>query len=106
MKVSFDIPEWAGDKSLYLMAGFETVAYRHKDKPWMIKTSRCQSCGKCCENLPIKGTDEFGTCRSLYQDGDKKLCKFGVARPFGCCVVMCKLPECSQRYELMEINAE
>jgi hypothetical protein len=101
MTVTFDLPEWTEGKSLYLMADFETVAYKHKDTPWMIKTSRCQSCGKCCENLPIRGTRQVATCTSLYQDGDKKLCKYGRSRPFGCCVVMCKVPECSQRYEVM-----
>jgi hypothetical protein len=100
MMLNIDLPDWIEGKELFIMAGMETVAHKHIGKEWMVKTSRCSSCGACCENLPIKGVDgEKGVCNYLVSVDGKRICELGICRPFFCCVVPCKLPECTQSYE-------
>lgn len=47
MKIEVEIPEWAKDRVIYVMAGSENVAVLCDGKLW-IKTARCSICGECC----------------------------------------------------------
>lgn len=90
MKIILDLPEWPDDehRDWYIIAGSEQRAYfKHNERKWHVKTSRCVMCGNCCVNLP-KGQYELdakGDCIHLGQDGpDKRPCKLGVMRPWPC----------------------
>ena len=108
MRIELEIPDWLiGEgretRGIFLMAGIELAAYKLPNEPWMIKTARCSSCGKCCEKL--RRPDSFfrpvdGRCMYLKDEGKlKKVCDLGMGRPWGCCVNMCSVPECAERYE-------
>ena len=104
MKIELDLPDWVDTKHIYVMAGIELVAYKHWKKPWKIKTSRCNMCGKCCESFPKNASkvpyppNINGVCVYLKKDGDKKYCSLGINRPFKCCVVPSPkgIPECTE----------
>jgi len=87
-----DLPEWTGERDLYVMAGLELVAYKHQGDVWKVKTSRCSMCGTCCENIgKYPGTEFFpinkdGSCGHLKNDGYKRVCGLGVSRPFSCSI--------------------
>lgn len=89
-------------RSLFLMAGVETIGYKHPGNPWMIKTGKCSNCGKCCEGW--KDTDEFppshnGKCDYLIPDGAKKVCSLGANRPFACSIAINHKEGCTQSFE-------
>ena len=87
MKIEIEIPDWCAERHLYLMAGVELIAFkRMQESTWHVKTTRCNMCGLCCQNL--KGTqyvkDENGYCVNLIPDGGKIICRLGAMRPFPC----------------------
>ena len=59
-QISLTLPEWTKGKHIYIFAGSELVAVKEcviarKDhkvsyKPLLVKTGRCNGCGKCCED--------------------------------------------------------
>lgn len=88
MKITIEIPEWPEDehKDWFIMAGQEQRAFfRHFEKKWHIKTTRCQNCGKCCMSLsspyPLK---ENGDCLYLTDDGPGRWLCSNPLRPFVC----------------------
>jgi len=90
MKIEIEIPDWANERHIYVMAGIELAAYKlaHENE-FHVKTGRCSACGACCMGMRSGSrefpTDEKGTCINLINDGPtKKVCKLGVARPFSC----------------------
>lgn len=89
MKIEIEIPDWAKERHLYLLAGIELVAYKDQEsKDWFIKTERCNSCGKCCMNLVDDGQytlDKNKNCIYLKADGEKWICSLGASRPLPCC---------------------
>ena len=109
MKINIDIPDWAEDKHIYIMAGIELIAYKYVNQEWKIKITRCNQCGLCCrgmnpddENFPE--VNEKGTCIYLKKDGkDKEVCSLGINRPFKCCIGRGRdiLPDnlCSEEYD-------
>lgn len=73
-----DLPTWTDERRISIIAGQEPIAFRErvvaKDKTvtykWLVKTDRCNLCGKCCMNLRedhIWGVDENGTCIRLVE---------------------------------------
>lgn len=52
MKLVIDLPDWAAERHIRIMAGVELVAMipYGKNQIW-IKKGRCVQCGWCCENL-------------------------------------------------------
>jgi len=111
MKIEIEIPEWAQERDLYVMAGVEQLAFipYSKGKIW-IKTERCNMCGKCCENLtpmaPFPQTKKKGVCDHLYL----KECGLGYLRPWSCSVSDPLIGSngvirdwCSIRYEIKDI---
>lgn len=111
MKIEIEIPDWAAERDIYVMAGVEQLAFIpfNKNKIW-IKTERCNFCGKCCSNLtplaPFPQTKQKGVCDHLYLNE----CSLGYMRPWSCSVsdphIGGKEDEkewCSIRYEVKDL---
>ena len=86
------------------MAGIEQVAYKHLGEDWKIKVSRCNQCGKCCENLdnnqvfpPVVNN----RCIYLKNVGKDKICSLGIDRPFRCCLANRdkSIKDCTEIYD-------
>lgn len=87
MKIEIEIPNWAAEQFISVMAGGELVAYKKpNDTVLYVKTDRCDSCGKCCMSLSkqffLPTTD--GVCDYLGHSGDKYLCTVYGKRPGAC----------------------
>jgi hypothetical protein len=87
MRITIDIPDWAEGRHIYIFAGIELLAYRHKGESLKVKTGRCSMCGGCCMGLgevsqPPLAID--GRCVNLVPDGPKLVCSLGSSRPFSC----------------------
>jgi len=91
LRIELYLPDWVEDKHLYIMAGIELAAYKHVNKPWMVKIGRCDMCGKCCMEL------KDGPCEHLKADGKKWVCGLGLNRPWRCCVSVGQ--DCAERFE-------
>jgi len=103
-RIEIDIPEWAKDNNIYIMAGMNLLAYRFRGGPLMVKTEFCSMCGKCCSN--INGKHPFltvdGRCTYLVKevgDNDRWLCGLGGFRPHGCAVTTPDAEYCTVRFE-------
>lgn len=106
MKIEIEIPDWADERVIQILAGTERVAYRFpQDIAFKIKTSRCNMCGKCCQQL--KSNHIFpvvnGQCIYLEKESgseNKWRCSLGPARPYSCCTCTPKkISECTEKYE-------
>ena len=94
MRIEIDIPEWADERAIHILAGIERVAYKlpWEDK-WHVKTGRCSSCGRCCIKLECKYLDEEPG------DNDRFRCSEGMMRPFSCCISKPKsIPQCTVEF--------
>lgn len=112
-EITLDLPEWAEERHVAVMAGMELVAYRPYGKNvWYVKTARCNSCGVCCHMLspayPIENTDNV--CNYLVKIGQIEECSKVFYRPWACCwsdPVLLGLQDaesyCSIRYKIVEI---
>ena len=81
MELTINIPDWAEDKNIYVLAGIELLAYKYVGHPMKEKVSRCDQCGDCCRNFKGDGsTWTDGTCNYLRDN----VCSLGVERPFSC----------------------
>lgn len=98
MKIEVEVPDWAGENEIYILSSMELVAKKSVNQNWLVKTGRCHSCGICC------GRGKADACEHLYQkDKDTWQCKYGIMRPFACCVCHLPIPEgCTE--ELKEIK--
>ena len=109
MKITIEIPDWAEERHIYIMAGIELLAKREVGQPLMIKTRRCRACGKCCMDLlsghPM-GLSEEGHCAHLTKEpgaNDMYVCGMHSHRPFGCCVAdPTKVLDCPIKYKVTE----
>jgi hypothetical protein len=100
---TFEVPEWADEKRLILLAGVELLAQK---EPWNnyieLKVERCSRCGQCCmtlapdhERASPYGSDEEGKCKALFLDrGDIYTCG-RIGDFFGCLKDPLDEPECS-----------
>jgi hypothetical protein len=88
MKLIIDLPDWAKGRNMRIFAGIEEVAHKYVDKPWMIKTTRCDMCGKCCMDVTDQwkyGKDEkTGWCKRLIHYANEYRCGSIGGRPFYC----------------------
>jgi len=112
MKVTFDIPDWALQRDIYLFAGTEVVAMipYSKGERWT-KTGQCDYCGRCCENLPRIvqepiSREKNNNCIHLVKIGEKKECELGARRPWSCSVYDMHLGQCPDADELCAIRYE
>lgn len=95
MRVELDLPDYVDDDSaIRVFKGIELVAKKFKDKPWQIKTVRCNFCGECCtlqspgwQGTTVKAKRD-GYCIALIPKTDEQgkfVCELGAGRPFSCC---------------------
>ncbi len=99
MKIILEVSDWIDERNLYLFAGIEPVARRLAYKKfWEVKTNRCSSCGKCCENLGRSPFGDVGRCSMLKPVGKDGECVMGVHRPHLCSV--------SQPYDIKECTVK
>ncbi len=92
MIVEIELPDFPEDehRCIRVMSGIEERAKKYPGKPWEVKTSQCNRCGKCCmsvaDNWPWGKDPETGWCSHLvWNEGWKGyLCDFGAARPTSC----------------------
>lgn len=88
-KLVLEIPEWRGDRSIYVFFDREIFAVEKPDGTLYVKTVRCTFCGKCCQNpgpafpeyIPEGETEKY--CAHCEKDGDRWIC-MNPAFPFGC----------------------
>lgn len=95
MKIEIEVPDWVNDGSaIRIFKGIELIAKKFLNKPWEIKTVRCNFCGECCtidspgwKDTTVEARDD-GYCTQLIPKSDepgKFICKLGSGRPFSCC---------------------
>lgn len=106
MKIEIEIPDWTDERVIQIFAGMERIAYKY---PWedsfKIKTSRCNQCGKCCENLDSKHFFSVINGRCIYLErepgnNNKWVCSLNVGRPYTCCIYKSKnILKCTEQYE-------
>lgn len=106
-RITIELPEWAQERHIYILAGIEMVAYKlYGEDILHIKTVRCRLCGDCCEGLPIGGilpVKPNGNCSYLGESvGGVRECSLGVYRPIGCSVGLQKRnhPKCAVEYKV------
>lgn len=106
----FEIPKWAHERRLTLLAGVELLATKVPwDSFWEVKKERCNRCGQCCMTHPPNseratpyGTDDEGKCKALFLDqGDIYTCD-SIARFLSCLKDPIDEPECSIIKEKVE----
>lgn len=93
MELKIEIPEWAKERTLYVLAGRELLAIKRQNGKLKIKTVRCNNCAACCKDVPedwflgYKIKKGIRVCRYL---GDKvpvkNLCLLGIHAPLICVV--------------------
>lgn len=96
MRVTFEIPKYAYNKRLFLLAETELIGVMQlhlgQKKP-LVKVVRCNLCGVCCKAPYINGLrlprkeDKPEEC--LYLTVNEKgveYCPLGKSRPFVCCI--------------------
>lgn len=89
MKIELEIPDWATETRLLIIAGNECVAHkRPQDNHWLVKEERCDLCGKCCLSGGISafGTTDDGLCVKLKKIGGKWECTAGLDKPIRCTI--------------------
>jgi len=87
MKIEIEIPDWAAERQLTLLAGVELVARKSpREDYWEIKDQRCNFCGMCCHDFPTSpyGNDDEGRCKKVFNDNGKWKCMAGTKRPYNC----------------------
>lgn len=110
MRISIDVPGWAADRHIYIMAGIELLAYVPYGKSKLyLKTARCNFCGRCCRppGDPTLPRSEDGSCGHLRKVGREYTCGLGQARPFHCSFYdpaqFNHLDDCSVRYQEIDL---
>ena len=110
MESKLKLPLWALEKNIYILSGIELVAYKiWNESHWMVKTVRCNVCGKCCMKLPEAQMAPIIEGRCMYlteQDDGRWSCQLDFHRPIACSVVtfngrhaVREVSECVERFE-------
>ena len=89
MRLIIDVPEWAQERHIYIMAGIELLACKFYGEDIIhIKEERCNLCGKCCKNIRggfHEDRDENNNCVHLKKEGEVYICSKAISRSFLCC---------------------
>ena len=112
MRITLDLPDWAQERHIFIMAGIELLAYKlYGEEVIQVKKVRCNLCGACCMNLnkhcplPINAD---GNCLYLAGElGGKRECTLGLERPYSCSIGMHRrgrTPNCCIEYATRELN--
>lgn len=106
MKIEIEIPEWAQDRNILVLAGFEFIGcipLKKGNSNYLMKTERCGRCGECCKmpylanlKLPLK---ENGECEFLTQEDGLFSCGLGSTKPLACVCGEPKAPGCKTNWE-------
>lgn len=117
MKIILDIPEWAQERHIYILAGIELLAYKKfGTDELLVKTDRCNRCGDCCENIAGKWLYSNGQGGCIYlqkEPGDttQRSCMLRTERPLCCSIsdpVLFKQKDaedwCSIRYKKVPVE--
>lgn len=103
-----NLPDWAQDQEITLIAGLELLVHKMPGQPAEIKRVRCNYCGACCMDYPMTdyGIDDEGKCEKLEKEGDKWICRAGVKKPFNCLQDPLKSndPDCVIEHDLINIE--
>lgn len=110
MKITIDIPEWAQERIICILAGIELLAFKPaRENKLYVKQIRCNECGKCCMNLerhPLPVVD--GQCVYLRRRPGTALtyhCSLGGFRPYACCSRdPIYMDECCITHEVIDID--
>ena len=91
MKIELDLPDWIEEekRGIWINAGIECVAKKMPwEDFWLVKSSRCSVCGKCCSKID---------CPHLTDDNR---CRLGTERPWRCSNTDPRnVPECTSKYK-------
>lgn len=114
MGITIELPEWAEERNISIMAGMELLAYKRAHESILyIKKVRCDFCGWCCGEKFVKEieTGSDGKCAKLKQVGQNWECTPALDRPWRCCwydPVLGEFPNaekhCVVRYDEVEIE--
>ena len=100
MKLTIDVPEWAQERSIVILAGMELLAIKRPEQPLQVKVIRCNRCGKCCMDVgdsPLIKADTYGGCPFLeIESPGVYKCGAGFDKPYSCLMDPNKknVPEC------------
>lgn len=97
MKINLELPDnLIKDEPIYIVRmgmDAELLAIKKPNEDWLIKTSSCNKCGKCCYNLserhPFERLSKDGKCiyliKQKQEDGTfKEICDLGIHIPLAC----------------------
>ena len=86
MKIELEIPDWAAERRIVILAGIECLAIKEPTGDLKVKDVRCNQCGVCCFDYPPTpyGTDDEGKCNKLIFRRDKWDCLARTDRPYRC----------------------
>ena len=96
------LPGWVQERALYIFAGIELLGYQLPGESWQIKTGRCSQCGECCQKVRESPFKLGPPCPMLIQIGQEWRCSLLINRPFGCSIGVSSLPECTERFEVVD----
>lgn len=112
-RIELDIPEWAQDKHIYILAGRELLAITEaaikedgSNDKLSIKNIRCNMCGKCCMNFPSTSwfykngyvDKDTNKCIHLKKYGDTYECDLSMMAPFNCLISEKMFKDCCVTY--------
>lgn len=107
-KSTFEVPEWAAERRILILAGVELLAEKVPWEPWKVKVDRCNFCGQCCmefkpnsDQTPF-GVDDEGKCKALIKDRGDWVCSVMNRKPYMCLHDPINLPECSITKRVIE----
>ena len=88
-KITIEIPDWALERDIHILAGTEHLATAGFIRGTMcVKKARCNMCGVCCMNPPETFIFPVvdNRCVHLIQEGKQLLCGLGRFKPLQCCI--------------------
>lgn len=112
MKITLDIPDWADERHIRILAGIELVAFKlAQEDHFKVKDVRCDWCGDCCTGFTQEkhffNVTDNGECEHL-QKADRfgrRVCSVAINRPHACTndpVHLIERGECPITYKVVK----